>query len=91
MKLEAHLTLRSQKNIFQIMNNKCESALVDFHFHEAGITWITENKNLFKAIHGDKFFASNLSDKQCVHLDTFYNTYINALVVFAEQHVCTAS
>jgi hypothetical protein len=76
----------SQSIIYQIMNNKCEAALIDFYFHEDGITWITENKSLFNAIHGNQLYTSNGASKQFVYLLPFYNLYINALVVFAAKY-----
>ncbi len=38
------------KREYHFIDNKCEDAMIDFHFHEDATSWISENKKLFELI-----------------------------------------
>ena len=57
------------RNEYQIIDNKCEGAMIDFHFHEDATSWIVENKYLFELI------LSNPVD-QSVYAKEYLNGFI---------------
>ena len=69
---------------YQLIDNKCESALIDFHFHEDATSWIKENKNLFDLVVSNpvdqSVFANEYLDGFIFkHIFEFHATYSKAI------------